>query len=116
MGTDRFVTQIQADTPGDAFNRAVESAQWEYGHAGYTGTIAEKSGFANFGQVERRQIRKLLNALEEYRLDEMPADIQELANKARNTYMDKWGDAACFEVVGEDGSRWAWLFCGYASS
>lgn len=31
----------------EAFNSIVEEARYEYGHGGYTGTIAEKSEFKN---------------------------------------------------------------------
>lgn len=43
MGATNFETIAFGDTVRDAFNAAVEQAHWEYGHRGYTGTIAEKS-------------------------------------------------------------------------
>lgn len=43
-GTDFSVTVMRAD-PASAFNEAVSNARYESGHGGYTGTIAEKSGY-----------------------------------------------------------------------
>ena len=46
MGAQDFMNlerrQGESDTMRDAFRRAVDQAAWDYGHAGYTGTIAEK--------------------------------------------------------------------------
>ena len=42
----RFFTEYGEGTDaGDAFRKAVEQAQYDYGHSGYTGTIAEKTKF-----------------------------------------------------------------------
>jgi hypothetical protein len=38
------VVEISVD-PKIVFHDLVENAQWESGHGGYTGTIAEKNGF-----------------------------------------------------------------------
>jgi len=45
MGACSFETTATGPTAEDAFRRATESAAWEYGHGGYTGTIAEKGAF-----------------------------------------------------------------------
>lgn len=45
MGACDFETRSRGKTARDAFRVAVEDAQYESGHGGYTGTIAEKSGF-----------------------------------------------------------------------
>ena len=47
MGATEFIT-LEAGkyaSASEAFRRAQERARYEYGHGGYTGTIAEKSGF-----------------------------------------------------------------------
>jgi len=44
MGAADFTTIAVGKTPGLAFNAAIEDALYDYGHAGYTGTIAEKGG------------------------------------------------------------------------
>ena len=45
MGANTFFTRAKGNTAKDAFNAAVKEAQYEYGHRGYTGTIAEKHDF-----------------------------------------------------------------------
>lgn len=45
MGATSFVTTVRGATPHDAFSSAVNEALYLHGHGGYTGTIAEKSGF-----------------------------------------------------------------------
>ena len=42
MGATSFTATGKGDTMQAAFVRARDQAQYEYGHAGYTGTIAEK--------------------------------------------------------------------------
>jgi hypothetical protein len=44
MGACDFYEVAQGKTAREAFQRAVEDAQYESGHGGYTGTIAEKGG------------------------------------------------------------------------
>jgi hypothetical protein len=59
MGADRFTAYIRnkpgLDTPQKAFRAALEEAYWDYGRAGYTGTIAEKDGFVMIGTVATRE-------------------------------------------------------------
>ena len=40
MGANEFTTKANGKTAKDAFRIAVEDAKYNYGHAGYTGTIA----------------------------------------------------------------------------
>ena len=44
MGANTFVEQGNGENPKQVFNALVEEAQFEYGHGGYTGSIAEKGG------------------------------------------------------------------------
>jgi hypothetical protein len=46
MGAVDFQTYGLGRDAREAFKQAVESAQWEYGHGGYTGTIAEKPSYS----------------------------------------------------------------------
>ena len=75
------------------FRELVEDAQHEYGHGGYTGTIAEKSSFKIVGRVDTMD--------EAYDLADEKID--------RN---DKWGPAFAIEVKKPKG----YLFFGIASS
>ena len=44
MGANTFVEQGNGENPKQVFNALVEQACYEYGHGGYTGSIAEKGG------------------------------------------------------------------------
>lgn len=48
MGADTFTTIVVDKTMTEAFKAAQEEARYYHGHAGYTGTIAEKPGFREF--------------------------------------------------------------------
>ena len=41
MGADTFFDEGHGKSAKLAFDAAVAQAEWDYGHAGYTGTIAE---------------------------------------------------------------------------
>ena len=43
MGTDSFITTGSGRTAREAFDAAREDARDEYGHGGYTGSVAEKA-------------------------------------------------------------------------
>lgn len=45
MGACSFIQQATGKTAMEAFRAAREEALYEYGHSGYTGTIAEKYDF-----------------------------------------------------------------------
>ncbi len=44
MGAEAFEVMTNGKDVAEAFTRAVDNAFWDYGHAGYTGTICEKPG------------------------------------------------------------------------
>ena len=50
MGADTFYQTGEGKGALDAFNRAHDDAAYEYGHGGYTGTLAEKGDFIDFTQ------------------------------------------------------------------
>ena len=45
MGANVFTTFSMGKDAEDAFFNAVDQAKYDYGHSGYTGTIAEKDSF-----------------------------------------------------------------------
>jgi hypothetical protein len=45
MGASEFITTATGRTAEEAFRAAREDALYEYGHRGYTGSVAEKSHF-----------------------------------------------------------------------
>lgn len=95
MGSSDFYQLSTGKSPKEAFQSARQQAQYEYGHAGYTGTIAEKDSFV---------------------LIEAPAGVD--AHVYAETLMlnddarinDKWGPAGCIKA-GEN----EYLFFGWAS-
>jgi len=95
MGADIFMTAARGSDARDAFNAAVQEAQYDHGHAGYTGTIAEKVGF---------KIIPLPYGREPYEYAE------DLINESDRRIDDKWGPAGCLKL--EDGK---YLFFGWAS-
>lgn len=121
MGADHFQVSHSAATAQEAFRALREEAFWEHGHAGYTGTIAEKDAF--------HLVRTLPGKAEKaayllYTLDEGAADSPELAallepkyrarpalERMAKVFSDKWGPALCLD----DGSG-TYVFCGWASS
>ena len=44
MGAEAFEVMTNGKDVAEAFTRAVDNAFWDYGHAGYTGSICEKPG------------------------------------------------------------------------
>ena len=45
MGAEIFTTTAKGKTATEAFGTAQTDARYNYGHGGYTGSIAEKGGF-----------------------------------------------------------------------
>jgi len=83
MGGEWFETYQTGKTAQDAFDGAVKQAEYDYGHRGYTGTIAEKTSFViiplKYGYSPELYAEKL-NEEDDERI------------------CDKWGDAGCIEV------------------
>jgi len=96
MGACTFFTVFGGRDAGNAFTEARREAQYERGHGGYTGTIAEKHDFVMISCPE----------------DLSPATYaNRLINDDDPRVEDKWGPAGCIQV--EPGR---WLFFGWASS
>lgn len=104
MGACNFSTFVRRQSvdelPERTFDRAVKDAQWEHGHGGYTGTIAEKRSFVTIEAKPhtREEARNLSNKL-------MDKDDRRICGK--------WGPAGAIRVV--DGEFDGWLFFGWAS-
>ena len=96
MGAEEFFVKSAGKNARDAFNTAVEDAQYEYGHGGYTGTIAEKHGFVMVTVPSGHNI-------EDY--------AYKLVDEGAHQVSDKWGPAGCIDL--DNGS---YMFFGLASS
>jgi len=102
MGACEFMCTASGQSVQKAFNAAVEQAQYDYGHAGYTGTIAEKDCFVSIEVPEGEKPERFANQL----LEDCDPRID-----------DKWGPAGAvqLEPPDKDGNA-KYLFFGWASS
>lgn len=101
MGAETFSQVARGKTADEAFRAATEEARYNYGHAGYTGTIAEKHDFIMLTvSPERLEEIKKSNWYEFSYDDPLWKRVD-----------DKWGPAGCIDL--KDGS---FLFFGWASS
>jgi hypothetical protein len=96
MGAMTFWHKARGKTALEAFRSAVEEAEYDYGHSGYTGTIAEKNEFTLIPVPSNMDP-------EEYAQELMDLDDERIS--------DKWGPAGCVDL-GKD----QYLFFGWASS
>lgn len=94
MGAAEFSCSAKGKTAEEAFDNAVSDAQYESGHGGYTGTIADKDEFTLVRPHQDETISECIARHEE-----------------DDTFGDRWGPAGCIEI----GTR-EWLFFGWASS
>jgi hypothetical protein len=104
MGAYTFTTKAKGKTAREAFDAAVRQAEWDHGHAGYTGTIAEKSEFVLIPIPDDAEPWDFVEGL-------MEADDPRIR--------DKWGPAGCV-LLSKRSSGLSdedeWLFFGWASS
>ena len=143
MGGTTFTQTVVAPDAATAFSRASEEAAWEYGHGGYTGTIAEKPGYRMLAMpsglpedvtpddivtlalelwsdtpLEIR--RSKVDDSKGYKrwVADTPITLDESFRPAiaaiHDAVDDKWGDAGCFEVTKPEGPK-TFLFFGWAS-
>ncbi len=96
MGAESFIQKGKGKTAQEAFNDARDKALYEYGHGGYTGSIAEKRSFKMITPPEGEDPCKYAYSL----MDNGDSRIE-----------DKWGPAGCIHIKDNE-----YLFFGYASS
>jgi hypothetical protein len=108
MGAETFTTMGKGATAQEAFRSASEQARYDYGHAGYTGTLAEKGDFVLIPvpsgivdeTAERKEVRRFYVRYADSLIESGDPRID-----------DKWGPAGCIDM-GEG----EFLFFGWASS
>ena len=96
MGGNTFSQVGKGKTATEAFISAVKEAQHQYGHGGYTGTLAEKHEFTMITPPAGVDPVKFAH---------------DLVDQGDPRVDDKWGPAGCVKV-GPD----QWMFFGWASS
>jgi hypothetical protein len=93
MGACDFESVGFGKTANDAFRQAVSEAQYEYGHGGYTGTIAEKGGdgFIHVVLPARTDLRKLLSGIHAiaWVLNDGRLDFDAFRERSRNRFKDE---------------------------
>ena len=108
MGAEVFYNRVKGTSASKAFNEERENACYEYGHGGYTGTIAEKDGYTRSHKPKDIDADKWIEMIEDFDYEESQDYFRQL-KKDYEVYDDKWGDALC--VPTDDG----FIFCGWAS-
>ena len=107
MGASDFYNIGFGDTAKKVFADLVSQAQYDHGHSGYSGTIAEKNDFTVIPLPEHKD----------------PQDYaEELMENGDERIDDKWGPAGCIEMPLSDKDKAEhpglkkFLFFGWASS
>lgn len=116
MGATNFDCVETGATLQEAYLRAVDQARYDHGHAGYTGTIAEKDGCVEWPLPEDQTVDDVIDAVfchqqshgEDTRLVEWYGEAR--AQRLVANHNDKWGPAVAFQV-----SPTMWHFTGWAS-
>lgn len=128
MGAETFRVRANGKTAKEAFTAAVEQAHYEYGHRGYTGSIAEKHDFVVLDLDREKtdltrkmekdiagadaETKKWLEAdLEKVKAGNVGAIVDALIDSGDSRIDDKWGPAGCFKIA-----EGQWVFFGWASS
>ena len=136
MGAADFDSRATGKTVDEAFRTARDAAAWEYGHGGYTGTIAEKGTFVEFVPPEGVPVEDVIYAISQGRgsvrrrpdgtwedyVPPAPEWAHRLKEKsptwgkhnawkyALEIYSDKWGPALAIRTGPNE-----WVFFGVAS-
>ena len=103
MGAEVFYDEGYGNSAREVFNVLVEDACYEYGHGGYSGTIAEKPSFTMIPFDVDGDV-----TAEEY--------AYTLINRGDERIDDKWGPAGCMELKSDQEGLRKFCFFGWASS
>lgn len=139
MGATEFAIDNTGKTAGEAYDTQVDSDRYNFGHSGYTGTMAEKDGFVLIDRPTRIRASRLMDTIVDaeqwafwvdtdekyrhvytkpkarcekawYRLCEWYPDRVGGARDICKTYGEKWGPALAVEQSpAEKKERWSGL-------
>lgn len=104
MGAEYFETRSKGKTVEAAFKAAVKKAQYDHGHAGYTGTIAEK-------RSEGFKLVKVPDEWAKLPLKYVGEVTEDQALMEKLNICDKWGPCGAVQLAEDE-----WVFFGWASS
>ena len=103
MGAETFYHTAPGKTAHKAFASAVKDAAYEFGHRGYTGSIAEKDSYV----LVTKEV--FINR------DAAMAYADKLIDEGDERIDDKWGPAGCVKFSNKQ-DEVEYLFFGWASS
>lgn len=119
MGATTFSTISNGTTASKAFWEAVEQANYNHGHSGYTGTIAEKNSFKMIPMPDRVPYKTDLTDASGYKdnLRKAQEIAEDMFDRDDERISDKWGDAGCIEICDSHVAlgKKSYLFFGWAS-
>ena len=110
MGAMIFYNSAKGINAREAFKQEQEQAYYEYGHGGYSGTIAEKSSYTMSRKPKDFDANQWVEMIEDFDEDDKDQEYYYELKKDFEVYDDKWGDALCIPTT--DG----FVFIGWASS
>jgi hypothetical protein len=108
MGAANFYTEATGSTAAEAFRDATDAAAYEYGHGGYTGTIAEKHSYIEYAPpagITAQQVEDAALACWDER-----GGPEWLPQRIARAYDDKYGPAIAIRT-----GPATWVFMGMAS-
>ncbi len=133
MGADEFYAYGYGESARDAFRNAVANGRDQYGHRGYTGSIAEKSDYRVVklpdgitadvwistindavlfagGDTEEKRRARVAAHLGQHDSDE----LYDQAVRLERQVLDKWGPAGAIRLDNGDSKIQKWMFFGWA--
>ena len=87
MGADYFDTRAAGKNSRQAFGRAVQDAQYESGHGGYSGTIAEKHDYVLFAlppRITAERFIRLVGEAEDLALGDYAYEVRYARERVAN--------------------------------
>jgi hypothetical protein len=120
MGAERFTVVVEGETAEETFKEALEAAQWEHGHSGYSGSLADKSSFVMYtpdqGEPhEAEEYAEYEDVLIRTLLSHPDPNIRALEafcdGSGASAWQDKWGPAGCVQLGPN-----RWCFFGLSPS
>lgn len=121
MGAEQFYVRARAKSAQEAFNTAVREAQYENGHGGYTGTIAEKNSFLMLMPPEGVSPKTYAEWVEngydgEWVEKHVPEQFRKQVVEDNEKTDSKWGPAACVLLTERPDGKKEFCFFGWASA
>jgi len=121
MGATTFETTGKGKTVGEAFQNARDQALWDYGHRGYTGSLAEKDDYVETVLPDGVEVDEFIGALMDG-LHMWSVGDEPLEGKVPDwappnwevlveVYDSKWGPCVAIKTAPDE-----WTFCGWAST